>query len=172
MAHNQDRASLRQRGFAFVAALFLLVVLGAFAAFVVSIGANAQATSAIAIESVRAFEAANAGIEWATYQEIDPRHAIWGAVTTPPDCFASPAAPGLPAAFGGFALAVSCTRYPPYTATPNYYEEGSQRSVIYLFTATATMGTAGSATFVQRQIEARVEQCKNPYGTAPNYVCQ
>jgi len=165
------RAGARPRGFAFVAALFLLVVLGAFAAFIVAIGANAQATSAVAIESVRAFEAANAGLEWATYQEIDPNQQIWGNVTTPPDCFSASSVPTLPAAFGGFTLTVSCTRYPAYTATPPYYEEGSQRVAIYVFTATAALGTPGTAGYVERQIEARVEQCKNPYGTAGAYAC-
>jgi MSHA biogenesis protein MshP len=159
------------QGFAFVAALFLLVVLGAFAAFIVTIGANAQATSAVAISSVRAFEAANAGLEWAAYQELDPRQAIWGAVTTPPDCFSSPSTPALPSAFGGYALSVTCTRYPAYTASPNFYEEGSNRVAIYVFTATAILGSAGSAEYVERQVETRVEQCKNPFGTSPAYVC-
>jgi len=159
----------QQRGFAFIAALFLLVVLGAFAAFIVSIGANSQASSAMAIQGVRSYEAANAGLEWAAYQELDPRQAIWGAITTPPDCFPAGASPTLPAAFGGFTLTVTCTRYPPNPA--NYYEEGGQRVAIYLFTATATLGTPGTASYVERQLEARVENCKNPYGLAPSYAC-
>ncbi len=157
------RAPARARGFAFIAALFLLVVLGAFAAFVVSIGANAQASSAVAIQGVRAYEAANAGLEWATYQELSPT-----GIVTPPDCFASPSSVTLPAAFGGFSVSVRCVRTPAY---PNYYEEGSQRVAIYDFTATASMGTAGSAEYAERQLEARVEQCKDPYGTSPAYTC-
>jgi len=161
----------RRPGFAFVAALFLLVVLGAFGAFVVTMGANAQASTALAIQGVRAFEAANAGLEWAAYQELDPRQAIHGAVTTPPDCFSSPSAITLPATMGAFSVSIACTRYPAYTASPNYYEEGSQRVAIYVFTSTASLGTAGNADYVERQIESRVEACKNPYGSAPAYAC-
>jgi MSHA biogenesis protein MshP len=159
------------RGFAFVAALFLLVVLGALGAFVVSISANAQATSSLAVQGVRAFEAANAGVEWATYQALDPAQAIWGQVTTPPPCFTTPSTLALPSAFAGLSVSVTCTRYPASTASPNYYEEGSQRVVIYVLTATASQGTPGSASYIERQIEARVEQCKNPFGTAPAYAC-
>jgi len=71
-------------GFAFIAALFLLVVLGAFVAFVVSISMNAQTSGALAVQGARAYEAARAGIEWATYQILDPRQAINGTITTPP----------------------------------------------------------------------------------------
>lgn len=166
------RAALRrQGGFAFIAGIFLLVVLGAFAAYVLQISSNAQGATEQAIQAVRAYEAANSGLEWAAYQELDPNQAIWGSVTTPPDCFASPAAPALPAAMGNFTLSVTCTRYPAFTATPNYYEEGSLRVAVYLITSTASFGTAGSSSFVQRQLQSRVQQCKNPFGTAPAYSC-
>lgn len=160
-----------QRGFAFVAALFLLVVLGAFIAFVTSISVNAQAGSALEVQGVRAYEAARAGVEWATYQVLDPRQAINGAVSTPPPCFASPSTPALPGDLGQFALTVTCTRYPLNTASPNYYEEGSLRTVIYDVTSTATQGTPGTAEYVERQIQVRIEQCKNPGGSAPAYAC-
>jgi MSHA biogenesis protein MshP len=161
----------RVRGFAFVASLFLLVVLGAFAAYIINIGANAQGTVESSIQAERAFEAANSGLEWAAYQELDPSQAIWGQVTTPPNCFASPSTPTLPSAFGAITLSISCTRYPAWTATPNYYEEGSQRVVVYVITSTASYGTAGNSDYVQRQLQSRVVQCKNPFGTAPAYTC-
>ena len=166
-----SQSSTHARGFAFVASLFLLAVLGAFAAYVISIGANAQGTVEVSIQAERVFEAANSGLEWAAYQELDPYQAIWGNVTTPPNCFASPSTPALPSAFGSITLSVSCTRYPAWTATPNYYEEGSQRVVVYLITSTASYGSAGNSDYVQRQLQSRVVQCKNPYGTAPAYTC-
>ena len=161
----------RQRGFAFIAALFLLVVLGAFIAFVVSISMNAQTSGALAVQGSRAYEAARAGVEWATYQILDPRNTINGVVTTPPACFASPSTPTLPGDLGQFSLTVTCTRYPNNTATPNYYEEASLRVVVYDVTSTATQGTPGAADYVERQIEVRIEQCKNPNATAPGYAC-
>jgi MSHA biogenesis protein MshP len=163
--------SLRQRGFAFIAALFLLVVLGAFIAFIVSISMNAQISGALAVQGARAYEGARAGVEWATYQILDPRTAINGVITTPPDCFASPSSPALPGNLGLFSLTVTCTRYPAITASPNYYEEASLRVAIYDVTATAKQGTPGSADYVERQLQVRIEQCKNPNGSAPLYAC-
>jgi len=163
--------SKRQGGFAFIAALFLLVVLGAFVAFVTTISMNAQSSGAIAVQGARAYEAARAGIEWATYQILDPRQAIYGAVSTPPACFATPSTPSLPGDLSQFSLTVTCNRYPANSATPNYYEEGSLRTVVYDVTATATQGTPGSAEYVERQLQVRVEQCKNPNGSSPAFSC-
>ncbi|HEX7139461.1 MAG TPA: hypothetical protein VF219_16530 [Vicinamibacterales bacterium] len=113
-AHRRPQPD--QGGFAFIAALFLLVVLGAFVAFVISISMNAQASGALAVHGARAYEAARAGVEWATYQVLDPRAAINGAISTPPACFASPSSPVLPGNLAPFSLTVTCTRYPANTA--------------------------------------------------------
>jgi MSHA biogenesis protein MshP len=161
----------REHGFAFIAALFLLVVLGAFLAFIVSISMNSQTSGALAVQGARAYEGARAGIEWATYQILDPRTAINGPITTPPDCFASPSSPALPGDLGQFSLTVTCSRYPASTASPNYYEEASLRIAVYDVIATATEGTPGAADYVERQIQVRIEQCKNPNGTGPLYAC-
>ncbi|HEY4038939.1 MAG TPA: hypothetical protein VGM15_08970, partial [Burkholderiaceae bacterium] len=155
-------------GFAFIAALFLLVVLGAFVAFVMSMTMNAQTSGALAVQGARAYEAARAGVEWATYQVLDPRTAINGAISTPPDCFASPSSPALPGNLGQFSLTVTCNRYP---ANPNYYEEVSRRVAVYDVISTATQGIPGAADYVERQIQVRIEQCKDPNGTAPLYAC-
>ena len=160
-----------EAGFAFIAALFLLVVLGAFVAFVMSISMNAQTSKALAVQGARAYEAARAGVEWATYQVLDPRQAINGVVTTPPACFASPSSPALPGDLAQFSLSVTCARYPANTASPNYYEEATRRIVVYDVTATATQGTPGAADYVERQIQVRIEQCKNPNAASPGYAC-
>jgi MSHA biogenesis protein MshP len=159
------------RGFAFIAALFLLVVLGAFVAFATSISMNAQTSGALSVQGVRAYEAARAGVEWATYQILDPRQAINGVITTPPACFASPSTPTLPGDLAKFSLTVSCTRYPGIGASPNYYEEASRRVTVYDVTSTATQGTAGAADYVERQIQVRIEQCKDPNASSPAYAC-
>jgi MSHA biogenesis protein MshP len=168
-------------GFAFIAALFLLVVLGAFIAFVITISMNAQTSGALAVQGARAYEAARGGVEWATYQILDPRTAINGVITTPPDCFGSPvtgsnppqftSTPALPGDLSQFSLTVTCTRYPLFAASPNYYEEATRRVAVYDVIATATQGTPGAPDYVERQIQVRIEQCKNPQGTGPLYAC-
>jgi len=158
------------RGFAFVVAIFVLVVLAALASYVVSASAGAAMTSAVAVQGVRAYEAARTGIEWGSYQAIDPNGTLAPGATNLPDCFSQKTL-ALPAAMGAFTVTVSCQRYPTFSASPNYHEEGAKRSAFYFITSTATLGTVGSADYVERKLEATAEKCKDPDGTGPTYAC-
>lgn len=61
------------RGFVIVAAIFILVVLSALGAFILSISTNQQIGSALDVQGVRAYQAARAGIEWGLYRVLrDP----------------------------------------------------------------------------------------------------
>ena len=163
------RASVR--GFAMMTAVFLLVILGAFAAFAVSFSTNATATHAIAVQGARAYEAARAGIEWATYQVKDPNGTLAPGATNLPACFTSPKSLTLPSVMSSFTVQVTCTRYPSFSATPNFHEEGNKRSAYYVVISTATLGTAGSVDYVERRLESRIEECKDAAGAAPTYAC-
>lgn len=159
------------RGFALITAIFLLVILGSFAAFAVGFATHAAATHAIAVQGTRAYEAARAGIEWATYQVKDPNGTLASGPTNLGDCFASPKALSLPAAMGSFSVQVTCTRYPAFAASPNFHEEGSKRSTYYVVVSTASSGTVGSVDYVERKLEARIEKCKDAAAAAPGYAC-
>lgn len=159
------------RGFAFITAIFLLVILAAFAAFVISFSTGSAATSAVAVQSARAYEAARVGLEWGTFQIKDPTFTL-APGDTPRNCFASPTALGLPDAFSGFNVIVSCERFPSFSGSPNYHEENGRRVALYVLTATATYGIAGELDYVERRIEARIEVCKDPAAAGPNYSCR
>ena len=60
-----------QRGFVLVAAVFLLVVLAALGAFMVTFTNTQQLASAQDVQGSRAYWAARAGLEWAA-ASIDP----------------------------------------------------------------------------------------------------
>lgn len=60
-----------QQGFTMIAALFLLVVLAALGAFMVTISNTQQLTAAQDVNGSRAYWAARAGLEWAIPQVID-----------------------------------------------------------------------------------------------------
>jgi hypothetical protein len=77
----------------------------------------------------------------------------------------------LPAEFAGFGVTVTCTRFPAFGASPNYHEEGVQRVAQYFVTATARNGTPGALDYVERQLEARIEVCKDPSAAGPAYAC-
>jgi MSHA biogenesis protein MshP len=164
-------ALVRARGFAFVAAIFLLVVLGTLAAFVVNLSANAAASGAAAVQGVRALEAARAGLEWAAYQLRDPNGTLAAGSTNLPACIASPTTLALPGDLAAFSVQLTCTRYPDAGATPNFHEEGDKRVVLYVVVATASQGTPGTADYVERRLEARIEKCKDPAAPGPTYAC-
>jgi len=159
-----------QRGFAMITAIFLLVILGSFCAFAVTFATNSAATHAISVQGARAYEAARTGLEWATYQVKDPNGTLAPGATNLPDCFATKTL-ALPATMGSFTVQVTCTRYPTFSASPNFHEEGGKRSAYYVVISTATQGTAGGVDYVERRLESRVEQCKDAAGTAPTYAC-
>jgi MSHA biogenesis protein MshP len=171
MRTDRRRAPASTRGFALVAAIFLLVVIAAMGAFAVSLSANAHTTGAVAVMGARAYEAARAGVEWAAYQVRDPNSTLAPGATNLPACFATPTTLALPAAMGSFTVQVTCTRFPAIGASPNYHEEGDKRSTYYLVTSTASAGVLGSADYVERRLEARIEKCKDPTAAGPAYAC-
>lgn len=162
-----------QTGFTMMTAIFILVVLAALGAFIVSVSSTQQITTAQDTQGARAYQAARAGIEWGFYQVLDPTNATVVAPGAPswpnlPDC---PAATVL--AIEGFNVQVACTRYPT-AAAPNdvYRENGSVRALrVYELTATASTGTPGTVGYVERQLQARVSKCRASDGVAPEYAC-
>ena len=161
----------RQRGFAFVVAIFLLVILAAFASFAVGLTTNSATANAVAVQGSRAYEAARAGIEWARFQVIDPNGTLAPGATTLPDCFASPRTLPLPGALSGFTVTLTCQRFPSSAATPNFFEEASNRVASFTIVATATQGTPGATDYVERKLEARFVKCKNAAAPGPVYAC-
>jgi MSHA biogenesis protein MshP len=59
-----------QYGFLLVTAIFLLVILAALGAFILTISGTQQTSSALDVQGTRAYQAARAGIEWASYQVL------------------------------------------------------------------------------------------------------
>jgi MSHA biogenesis protein MshP len=123
-----NRSKGSEHGSAMIAALFLIVVVGALGLYASRLGANQQQTASLELEQFRALHATNAGIEFWSNRIANNNNVACGA--TP--------------AFDGFALAVACTRI---AATPG---------VVYEITCTATRGTYGTPYFVRRTTTGRV----------------
>jgi MSHA biogenesis protein MshP len=125
-----------QSGFSMVAAIFLLVVLAALGAFMVTFSNTQHLTSAQDIQGSRAYWAARAGTAW----------AIGRISATPTTCPLSPTTFNV----DGFALVVTCVLTP--------YDEGSMVKRVFNITSTATAGGAvGSIGRVERSLSATVE---------------
>ncbi|MBT9566995.1 MAG: hypothetical protein IV085_01720 [Thiobacillus sp.] len=123
-------------------AIFLLVILAALAAYMVSLSRTSHISSALDIQGVRAYQAARAGIEWAAWQVVDPQ----GLQPTPAPCFASPSNVALAGTLAGFSVSVTCVR--------TLAVDGADQVAIYQVTSTATAGTPGSVDFVLREVQA------------------
>lgn len=126
------------RGFTIVAAIFLLIVLAALGAFVLTVSSSQHMTSAQDLQGARAYQAARSGIEWGAFQAL--RNSSCAGST--------PISPG--GTLSGFNVIVLCS-----SAGWTYTEAGNSVT-LYRITATASQGTPGSATRAERQLQATV----------------
>lgn len=141
-----SRMRRRSRGSALVIALFLIVVVGALGAFAVRSQTDQTQQSNLQLIRYRAAAAAQAGLEYWSYQV---------AANNNVPC---PASPGSTINFGstgglnGFSVTVRCVRI---VTGPN---------AVYEVTATGrNNANYGSADFVQRTLERRISTATSVY---------
>jgi len=156
----------RQGGFAAIAAVFLVVVLAALGAFMVTFSNTQQLTSAQDIQGTRAYWAARAGLEWGIG---------WVAASPVAGSLTVPSCPGALATVGtdfdgGLTVVTRCQRFD--------YTEGATVVNRFIFQfmaeATTTGSTPGSIGYIQRSISASMECVRNeavPPATLPTYAC-
>lgn len=124
-----------QQGFAAIAAVFLVVVLAALGAFMVTFSNTQQLTSAQDVQGSRAYWAARAGLEW--------------GIVSAQGAAACPASPTV-LALGGFAVTVTCAL--------TIYAENGVSPRMFQFTAIAqSAGGVGSVGFIERSVSASME---------------
>jgi MSHA biogenesis protein MshP len=152
-----------ERGFALVAAIFIVVILALLGIMMVTIGGMQRATATTAAQGTRAFYAARAGIEWATANVIIPpgtaatRAATCGAPPTPPVTQSATTTSNFTltaAGLNNFNVSVTCF----YTL---HQEHGAPYN-IYAITSTATSGNFGDADFVSRTLNATATDASAP----------
>jgi len=130
------KSACKETGFAIVTAIFLLVILGGLAAFIVSVSTAMHTSSALDVQGTRAYQAARAGIEWGAYQ----------ALAAAPSCAASTNLPALGGSLAGFTTTVTCVL--------SVQAEGAATVNTYQITSTATFGAPGSVDYMDRQLQA------------------
>lgn len=134
-----------ERGFALVAAVFIVVVLALLGIMIVTIGGMERATASAAVQGARAFYAARSGIEWGTF----------GALTnTVPTCGALPSTPTT----NTFSLTVNGLNGYTVTVVCSYttHRERSDTYNVYVINSTATSGNFGDADYVSRTLQVTV----------------
>lgn len=157
------RSSVEQlRGFAIVSAIFILVVLAALGAFMVSVSTSQQIGSALDVQGVRAYQAARAGIEWGLYTVQSTAGYNFGYASNDPNQRRCPGGgfvstdsfnPGPEAAtLSAFRVTVICTAV----------QDGSSGPTVFRIVATACNQPSGGACpnttdpgqfYIERRIE-------------------
>jgi MSHA biogenesis protein MshP len=137
-----------QRGFALPAAIFLLVVLGGLAAWLMRSTEMGTAQDALELEGERAYQAAQAGLEAGIYAARQPGNTC--AQVTQNIAFSGNLA--------GFAASVTCT--------VQNYDEGGTAVTLYTVTSVACNQPAGGTCpnsapslpeYAERHVQAVVE---------------
>jgi MSHA biogenesis protein MshP len=120
----------RQRGFAAVAAIFIVVVLAALGSFMVSISNSQQLSSADDFRGTSAYWSARAGIEWGL-----PLVKSTGSCPTSPTTFT----------LGDFSVVTTCSL--------STYDDGGIPSKVFTLNSVASYGGGvGSIGYVERSV--------------------
>jgi len=141
------RSLRKQRGVGLMTAIFLIVVLAALGAFLVTVSGLQQTSSALDLQGSKAYQAARAGIEWGAFRALRNGSCAGASVATS-------FIPG--GTLTDFTVTVACA------ATP-YSEVTASTGTVYQITATACNRPAGNVcpnnaapgqNYVERQLQA------------------
>jgi len=130
------------RGFAIVSAVFLLVILTALGAFMVTLSSTQNITSAQDVQGARAYRAARAGIEWAAASLCNGGAPCAAPLTACPVW--------APATIDGFGVDVICD-------VNTYNEGGADRHIFWVRSTATTGGAVGSLGYVERMVSTFIE---------------
>ena len=137
------RTSNHQQGFAAVAAVFLIVILAALGAFMLTFSNTQQMTSAQDLQGTRAYWAARAGLEWGIGKV--------SAVSDPSTLSATTCSTSSAIVLDSFSVNVTCS------VTP-YGEAGATKYILQFRSVASTGGSVGSIGYTERSISASMER--------------
>ncbi len=151
MTRFPSAPGIRQRGFALVAAIFIVVVLAMLGVMMVTLSGTQRATASAAVLGARAYHAARAGVEWGIFGALNNTVATCGnAPATPTTNNFNLSVNGL----NGFTVTVVCG-YTQHRELNNPYN-------VYVINATATFGAFGSDSYVLRTLRTTVTDAPPP----------
>ena len=141
-----------ERGFALVAAIFIVVVLAMLGIMMVTIGGLQRATATSAVRGTQAYFAARSGVEWGIFGALNNTVATCGATPSTPTTNAfNLAVPGL----DSYNVSVVCS----YTT---HREAGPPNINVYVITSTATSRTFGDMDYISRILRVSVTDAPAP----------
>jgi MSHA biogenesis protein MshP len=151
-------------GFVLPTAVFLIVVMAALASYMVRTFTLMRSGFDLSLQGANAYQAALAGLEWGSYQALDPANS-WTVGSALPGCPATTTLSNLGGRLAGFSVSVSCSGGTSYT-------EGNHKVAVYRFSSKASYGVSGSAGYVERDVQTLAILCKDPTALGPAYRCR
>lgn len=141
-----------ERGFALVAALFVMVIIAVVVATMSRLSVTQNTSFDLAIQQARAYHAARAGLEWGLHQLMAESNTTGICPVGNPSLAGS----GL----SEFNVSLTCVKLPCATATcAQSYTEGIRTFNLYRLTATAANGSPDSRVdYAWRRLEVMVER--------------
>jgi MSHA biogenesis protein MshP len=126
---------MKQKGITLVGAIFILIIVSLLGQYLIKITGVQRQTSIMTLQSARAYQAANAGIEW----------GIFGIVNGA-NC---PGINDTDLTIGNFATTVLCS------AVGTYNEDGTEVT-IFQITAESEYGSYGQIDYVSRELQVMI----------------
>ncbi len=126
----------KQQGITLIGAIFILIIVSLLARYLVNISGIQQQTAILQLQSARAEQAANAGLEW-TIAKILAQHACPTAFPTHfPD-------------LTGFTVNITCTHL-------GQANENGRLVHVYQLVSSAHYGHISEADYISRQLEVMI----------------
>lgn len=128
----------RQGGITLIGAIFVLIIVSLLGQYLVTISSVQHQTSLLALQSSRAYHAANAGIEWGIASVI----ATNSCPASPPTSFAG---------LTGFVISTSCNNL-------GNFDKNGTITTVYRLNVTSQFGSYGQADYISRKLEVLFHQ--------------
>jgi len=126
----------KQQGITLIGAIFILVIVAMLGQYLVNISSMQRQASLINIQAARAYQTANAGIEWGMAQAINGICVDNDVIT-------------LNIPNNNFFTTVECTNLGTFT-------ENTETVDVYLIQSQSQYGAIGNPDYVSRRLEAKV----------------
>ena len=140
-----------QYGFSIVTAIFLIVVLAGLGAAMVTFSTSQSQSSAMDVMGSRAYQAARAGIEWATYQIINN-----AAPATAANCNQTFTQGSLGGTLSPFAVTVTCSYVSSAVTGDPLINYIYAVSAVACTAPTCPATTAPNSSYVERSISSKL----------------
>jgi MSHA biogenesis protein MshP len=127
----------KQSGITLVGAIFLLVIVSLLGIYLVNITGVQRQTTIMALQSARAYQAANAGIEWGVERIVNATNCAASTTLSPN--------------INNFTVQVSCSLL-------GSYSEGLNTVNVYQLTAQSEYGSYGDPSYVSRTLQAIINE--------------